>query len=69
MSTLRRLDLYWRHGDCTEATHMSVRNAVVRATLMYGPEPLELTEATQAQLGAIAVEGPETQIEDGNDVR
>ena len=57
MATLRRLDLFWRHSNCTAALKLHVMNAVVRAKLLYGLESAQLSDTHVAKLNTFQLKG------------
>ena len=42
MVTMNKLDLFWRHGDCSTAIKIHTAEAVLRAKLLYGLESAQL---------------------------
>ena len=50
MAVMAKLDEFWLRGDCTEKQKINVFNAVLRAKLMYGLDPIQLTQVTVRKL-------------------
>jgi len=42
MATMKKLDLFWRHSNCTTAMKIHTAEAVLRAKLLYGLESAQL---------------------------
>ena len=55
-----KLDLFWKHSNCSNRFKLQVYNAVVRAKLLYGLESAELTEEKRKRLDTIQLKGLRT---------
>ena len=55
--TLQKMHMFFRHGDCTERTKMTVFDAVIRSKLMYGLESTALKSSILKQLDAFQMKG------------
>ena len=60
MATLKRLDLFWLHGDCGARVKLHVYDAVIRSKLVYGLESLQLNATTLKQLDVFQLKGLRT---------
>ena len=57
MLTLKRLDLFWLHGDCSIRQKINVFNSVIRSKLAYGLESVQLNKAAINKLDVIQLKG------------
>ena len=57
MTTLKKIDLFWRHCDCPLKFKLLVQDAVIRSKVLYGLEPPQLTEGTLNKLDAFQLNG------------
>ena len=57
MMILKKLDIFWRHGDSSLKQKMEVYNAVVKTKLIYGLESMQLTQATAQKLDTFHLKG------------
>ena len=57
MTTLRRLDLFWRHSDCPKRFKLLAHDAVIRSKLLYGLETAQTNTAELAKLNAFQLKG------------
>jgi len=57
MITLKRLDLFWLHGNCNVKVKLRVYNAIVRSKLMYGLDSAQLNESHQQRLDVFQLKG------------
>ena len=57
MSTLKRLDLFWRHSDCPTKFKLLVQDAVIRSKLLYGLESAEIKDSTVKRLDTFQLKG------------
>lgn len=50
MAVLKRMDLYWLHGNAPVATKIMIFNGVIRSKLIYGLESIQLIQSTKDKL-------------------
>ena len=50
MITLKKLDLFWRHSNCSTKTKIIALDAVIRAKLLYGIDSAQLNEGDLKRL-------------------
>ena len=62
MTVLKRLDLFWRHSDCSLKRKLVVYDLDIRSKLLYGLESLQLTEATINKLDVFQLKGLRTKL-------
>ncbi len=53
MATMKKLDLFWLHGDCPTRVKNITLDAVIRAKLLYGMESAKLGETELKRLDQI----------------
>ena len=57
MSTLKKLDIFWRHSDCPACFKIMAMDAVIRSKLLYGFESAQLSPANLQKLDAFQLKG------------
>ena len=57
MAVLKKLDLFWRHGDSSIKQKILVYNAVVKSKLLYGLESMQLTAGARNKLDVFHLKG------------
>ena len=63
---LKKLDIFWRHGNASLKRKIQVQEAVINTKLMYGLESLQLPHDCIQEDGCLPTEGTETVIENGD---
>ncbi len=44
--TLKKLDTFWLHGDCSTRQKILIYNAVIRSKIVYGLESVQINKST-----------------------
>ena len=57
MSTMKKLDEFWIHSNCSKRLNMLVYTAVIRSKLLYGLESAQLPDHVLAQLNTVQLQG------------
>ena len=55
--TLKNLDLFWLHGDCSRRQKLLIYNAVIRSKTVYGLESIQLNKSTMKRLDEMQLKG------------
>ena len=55
--TWRRLELFWKHSDCTSKLKLQVWNAIIRSKVMYGMTSAQLNQGALDRLDAFQLKG------------
>ena len=50
MITLKKLDMFWRHSNCSTRVKVTTLDAVIRSKLLYGLDSAQLHEAELKRL-------------------
>jgi hypothetical protein len=57
MDVLKRLDLFWRHGESSVRRKIQIQRAVIDTKLMFGLESLELNRSAMRMLDVFQLKG------------
>jgi len=57
MVVLKKLDLFWRHGNASLRRKIQVQEAVINTKLMYGLESLQLPTTAYKKMDVVQLEG------------
>ena len=57
MISLKKLDLFWLHAECSVALKIQVYDAVIKAKLLYGLETTQLTGTSMDALDIFQLKG------------
>ena len=53
----RKLETFWKHSNCTEATKIHIYDAVIKSKLLYGLDSANLTQGMQDDLDTFQLKG------------
>ena len=57
MLSLKRLDIFWLHGDCFIRQKINVFNSIIRSKLAYGLEAAQLNQSAINKLDLLQLKG------------
>ena len=57
MATWKKLDVLWKHAQCSTGNKLRIFDAIVKARLLYGLETLEITKPQMSRLEAFHMKG------------
>ena len=57
MGTLKKLDEFWHHSDCSKRLKMIVFVTVIRSKLLYGLESVQIQDHLLSQLNTVQLKG------------